>query len=295
MNNDPANFPNYVCASGSPGVVPSQFLFGLTVPRHFVAPNTQQWNLTLQRALGKQWVLEVGYVGTHAVHLRETRTSIQARLASPSNPIVLTDTRGNTFSITKNTTSNGPARSNNAGINGYNGFQLFADDAYSHYHSLQVTLSRRSAVGYFQGAYTFSKSTDATSSGNTALNTAFNDESTLDASRGLSDFDRKHRLSVSYRYDLSFFSKADGWKHAALANWAISGITIFQSGTPPGELGDQRHHHLSVRDSIFRDGLRRGQRLPRSRLNAPHTRRPASRQWDPINRLDQRQRPRPRE
>src|SRR5260370_22396952 len=87
---------NYVCASGSPGVVPSQFLFGLTVPRHFVAPNTQQWNLTLQRALGKQWVLEVGYVGTHAVHLRETRTSIQARLASPSNPIVLTDTRGNT-------------------------------------------------------------------------------------------------------------------------------------------------------------------------------------------------------
>jgi hypothetical protein len=95
-----------------------------------------------------------------------------------------------------------------------------------------VTLSRRSAVGYFQGAYTFSKSTDATSSGNTALNTAFNDESTLDASRGLSDFDRKHRLSVSYRYDLPFFSKADGWKHAALANWAISGITIFQSGTP---------------------------------------------------------------
>src|SRR5712692_4476445 len=232
VNNDPTNFPNYVCASGGPGVVPSQFLFGLTVPRHFVAPNTQQWNLTLQRALGKQWVLEVGYVGTHAVHLRETRTSIQARLASPSNPIVLTDTRGNTFSITQNTTSNGPARSNNAGINGYNGFQLFADDAYSHYHSLQVTLSRRSAVGYFQGAYTFSKSTDATSSGNTALNTAFNDESTLDASRGLSDFDRKHRLSVSYRYDLPFFSKADGWKHAALANWAISGITIFQSGTP---------------------------------------------------------------
>src|SRR6266851_3863855 len=232
VNNDPTNFPNYVCASGSPGVVPSQFLFGLTVPRHFVAPNTQQWNLTVQRALRKQWVLEVGYVGTHAVHLRETRTSIQARLASPSNPIVLTDTRGNTFSITKNTTSNGPARSNNAGINGYNGFQLFADDAYSHYHSLQVTLSRRSAVGYFQGAYTFSKSTDATSSGNTALNTAFNDESTLDASRGLSDFDRTHRFVVSYRYDLPFYRTATGTSSALLGGWSISGISIFQSGTP---------------------------------------------------------------
>jgi hypothetical protein len=232
VNNDPTSFPNYSCASGSPGVVPSQFLFGLTVPRHFVAPNTQQWNLTLQRALGKQWVLEVGYVGTHAVHLRETRTSIQARLASPTNPIVLTDTSGNPFTITTNTTSNGPARSNNAGINGYNGFQLFADDAYSHYHSLQTTLSRRWGAGYFQAAYTYSKSTDATSSGNTALNTAFNDESTLNGSRGLSDFDRPHRFVVSYRYDLPFFSKADGWKRTALADWAISGITIFQSGTP---------------------------------------------------------------
>jgi hypothetical protein len=232
VNNDPNNFPNYVCASGSPGVVPSQFLFGLTVPRHFVAPNTQQWNLTVQRALGKDWVLEAGYVGTHAVHLRETRTSIQARFASPSDPIVLTDTSGNTFTITQNTTANGPARSNNTGINGYNGFQLFADDAYSHYHSLQLTLSRRWAAGYFQGAYTFSRSTDATSSGNTALNTAFNDESTLDASRGLSDFDRTHRLTISYRYDLPFYSQAQGWRHAALGGWAISGITIFQSGTP---------------------------------------------------------------
>jgi len=139
----------------------------------FVAPNTQQWNLTLQRALGQQWVLEVGYIGAHAVHLRETRTSIQARLASPTNPITLTDASGNPFLITTSTITNGPARSNNAGINGYNGFQLFADDAYSHYHSLQATLSRRWGQGYFQGAYTFSKSTDATSSGNTAFNTAF--------------------------------------------------------------------------------------------------------------------------
>jgi hypothetical protein len=229
---DTTQTANYACANGSPGVVPSQFLFGLTVPRHFVAPNTQQWNLTLQHALGKQWVIEVGYVGTHAVHLRETRTSIQARLASPSNPIVLKDASGNQFTITTDTVSNGPARSNNGGINGYNGFQLFADDAYSHYHSLQTTLSRRWGAGYFQAAYTFSKSTDATSSGNTALNTAFNDESSLAASRGLSDFDRPHRFVVSYRYDLPFLSKAEGWKHAVLGNWAVSGITIFQSGTP---------------------------------------------------------------
>jgi hypothetical protein len=212
--------------------VPSNLLFVLTVPRHFVTPSTQQWNLTLQRDLGKQWVLEIGYVGTHAVHLRETRTNIQAALATVANPIVVTAQDGTQFSITNNTGSNAIARSNLQGVNGYGGFQIFANDAYSHYHSLQTTLSRRWGAGYFQGAYTFSKAQDATSSGNTALNTAFNDESDIRNSYGLADFDRTHRLSVSYRYDLPFMKGATGAKRALLANWSVSGVTIFQSGTP---------------------------------------------------------------
>jgi len=226
--NDPNGAATYACKG--PGI-PSTNIFGLVVPRKFVSPNTQQWNLTLQREFGKDWVLEIGYVGTHAVHLRETRTNLSVD-ASPTNPLQLTDAGGQQFSITANTLANGPARSSAQGINGYSGMQLFADDAYSHYNSLQTTLSRRWGAGYFQAAYTFSRSTDATSSGNTALNTAFNNESSLDASRGLSDFDRTHRFVVSYRYDLPIFKGATGAKGALLANWAISGITIFQSGTP---------------------------------------------------------------
>jgi hypothetical protein len=220
------------CAAGSPGSIPTPFLFVLAVPRHFVVPSTQQWNLTVQRELGKQWVLEVGYVGTHAIHLRETRTNLPAQLASASNPITVTDVNSISYKITTNTVANGPMRSPIPAINGYGGFQIFANDAYSHYNSLQATVSRRWAHGYFQGAYTFSKSSDATSSGNTALNTAFNDESNLRNSYGPSDFDRPHRLAVSYRYDLPFFSAAEGWKREVLAGWSISGITIIQSGAP---------------------------------------------------------------
>jgi len=225
------NFPDISCASGSPGVVPTQFLFALAVPRDFVAPNTQQWNFTIQRDLGKNWVLELGYIGSHAIHLRETRTNVQAQLASPDHPLTV-QTTGGPVILTESTVGNGPARSTLTGVNGYSGMQLFANDAYSHYHSFQTTLSRRWGAGYFQGAYTFSRSTDATSSGNTALNTAFNDESDLKFSRGLSDYDRPHRLTVSYRYDVPFFSSATGLKHTLLAEWAISGITIFQSGVP---------------------------------------------------------------
>ena len=220
------------CAAGSPGSIPTPDLFVLAVPRHFVVPSTQQWNLTLQRDLGHQWVLEIGYVGTHSVHLRETRTNLPAQLASPTHPISVTAADGTVYQITENTTANGPMRSPIPAINGYGGFQIFADDAYSHYNSLQTTISRRWGHGYFQGAYTYARSLDATSSGNTALNTAFNNEGNLANSYGPSDFDRPHRLAVSYRYDLPFFSGAQGWKQELLKGWAVSGITIFQSGTP---------------------------------------------------------------
>jgi hypothetical protein len=197
-------------------------------------PNTQQWNLTLQRSLGKQWVLEVGYVGTHSVHLRETSNSLQSAKATASNPLMLSGPQcnPNPCVITQNTLANAVARSRGQGINGYSGFELFADDAYSHYHSLQTTVSRRWGAGYFQSAYTFSRSTDVASTGNTAFITILNDQTNFQTSRGLSDFDRKHRLVVSYRYDLPFAKKATGFRGAALRDWSLSGITILQSGLP---------------------------------------------------------------
>ncbi|HET9994658.1 MAG TPA: carboxypeptidase-like regulatory domain-containing protein [Candidatus Acidoferrum sp.] len=227
---DPTQSPVYANQAGCNGVGAAS-IFVLEVPRHFKVPNTQQWNLTIQRSLGRQWVLEAGYVGTHAVHLRDTRDAIES-LDATVTPVHVTDVNGKQYTITANTLSNAVARTPTPGLNGYGGYQIFANDAYSHYHSLQATLSRRWSAGYLQAAYTWSKSTDATSTGNPAFNTAFNNESTLDNSRGLSDFDRPHRLVVSYVYDLPFLKNAKGVTHAVLGGWQISGVTTIQSGLP---------------------------------------------------------------
>ena len=214
-----------------PGVNSTQNLFVLEVPRHFVVPNTQQWNLTVQHELGRHWVLEVGYVGTHGIHLRETRDGIQS-VDAMKHPFTVTDTSGNSYTITTDTFANAIARTPTPGLNGYSGYQIFANDAYSIYHALQATVSRRWSNNYFQAAYTFSKNIDATSTGNTAFNTAYNDQSSVDASRGISDFNRPHRLSVSYAYDLPIFQHSTGIKRAALGGWQVSGVSIFQTGIP---------------------------------------------------------------
>src|SRR6185369_9588500 len=91
------------CSGG--GTVPSVGIFGLEVPRHFIVPNTQQWNLTVQRDLGKNWVLELGYVGSHAIHLRETRTNVQAQLATQDHPLTVQTSSG-PVQITTSTVAN---------------------------------------------------------------------------------------------------------------------------------------------------------------------------------------------
>ena len=220
----------YAC-TGGPGVNTTQNLFVLEVPRHFRVPNTQQWNVTLQREFGKSWVAEVGYVGTHGIHLRETRDGIQS-VDAIKHPMTITDVNGVQYTINTDTFSNAIARTPAPGLNGYSGYQIFANDAYSIYHALQATLSRRWGANYLQAAYTFSKNIDATSTGNTAFNTAYNDQSSVDASRGISDFNRPHRLAVSYAYELPFFQHSTGIKKTALGGWQVSGVTLFQSGLP---------------------------------------------------------------
>jgi hypothetical protein len=222
-NNDTTQAPNFNNNS-------INFL-SLEVPRHFVSPSTQQWNLTIQQNLRQGWVLELGYIGTKGTHLRETRDAIQAYDVR-NNPITVTGSDGTTYTITQNTANNVNARSRAVGL-GVGGYQLFADDANSNYNALQSTLTHRYANGLqVEAAYTWSKTIDETSTGNTAFNTAVNDQTSLKDSYGLSDFDRAQRLTLEYVYELPFLRSAHGLLKTAGSGWVVSGITTFQSGTP---------------------------------------------------------------
>ncbi|MBV8071900.1 MAG: carboxypeptidase regulatory-like domain-containing protein, partial [Acidobacteriaceae bacterium] len=206
-------------------------ILALEVPPHYVNPSTQQWNLTLQQSLGRNWVLELGYVGTKGTHLRDTRDADQSYDAR-TNPVTLTATDGTTYVVTQNTLANVNARGRYPGL-AVASFQVFANDANSIYNAFVATISHRFSHGLqFQGAYTFSRAIDETSTGNTSLNSAVNDQVTLKDSRGLADFDRTNRLIISYTYDLPFFANEKGLRHAVLGSWFISGITTFQSGAP---------------------------------------------------------------
>jgi hypothetical protein len=237
LGNGVASFAADQCGTNFSGTVNS--LIELAVPLHWVVGTTQQWNITVQRALGHEWFAELGYVGTKGSRLRSTYDPDQATLATTANPLTLTgpacanlQTAGQSCTIVDSTAENVSARAPFLGI-APSDFEDFAPNSDSHYNALQATLAHHFAKGlYFQSAYTYAKSIDDVSTASVAFVTRVNDQTDARASRGLSDFDRRQRWVASGVYQLPFFASANGAEHAALGGWEASGVLIFQSGTP---------------------------------------------------------------
>ena len=118
---------------------------------------------------------------------------------------------------------------------------LLQSKGYSDYHGAQFSVTKRLSNGLqFNVAYTFSKSLDVMSSdpGSTAgsgkpdvPNSGFitqGDSRDLDSNRALSDFDRTHRFSTNFVYEIPNF----GYDNAFMNGWSVSGFFQVQSGTP---------------------------------------------------------------
>jgi hypothetical protein len=101
----------------------------------------------------------------------------------------------------------------------------------SGYNALQAQLRRSVGSLVVNVAYTYSHSIDDASDGG-----VFGDGGILDAFnpaifRTSSNFDQRHSFSTSAVYDLPFF-KGSGLGNRLLGGWELSGIGIWQTGTP---------------------------------------------------------------
>jgi hypothetical protein len=236
INGAPA-FAADECGANFNGTVNS--LIQLAVPLHWVVGTTQQWNLTIERSLGRDWFAELGYVGTKGSRLRSTYDPDQATLATATNPITLTgqactnaQAAGQSCTIVDSTAENVSARAPFLGI-APSDFEDFAPNSDSHYNALQATLAHHFTKGlYFQSAYTWAKSIDDVSTASVAFVTRVNNQTSGAASRGPSDFDRRQRFVASAVYQLPFFSSASGLTKTALSGWETSTVITLQSGTP---------------------------------------------------------------
>jgi len=177
----------------------------------------QQYNLTLERQLTPSLALQVTYAGNKGTHLQGT--------VNPNQPIWQPGA----------TSSNAQSRRPFPEIGDIYQMESVFN---SNYNALQVTATQRFSHGLtFQADYTWSKSLDYTSSPNSFFLIPGQprlpqNSYDLAAEYGPSAFDIRHRLVVSYVYQLPFFRSFSGVAGAFLKGWRISGITTVESGLP---------------------------------------------------------------
>ena len=220
----------------------------LVVARNLHLPYAQDWNLNVQRSLGADWLLQIGYVGTTGVRL--------PRFIEGNPPVFVPgfDTTSSGCSVANPCLNSTENNVNNRRL--YSGCTLadppssciyssvgeIAGIANSSYNALEASLRKRFSHGLsFLASYTWSHSIDDVSSFNitgsasqpvAGENDLAQNPFDLAAERGRSMFDSRHRFVLSYQWSLPFLQNSSNWYGKVLGNWQLNGIFTAMSGGP---------------------------------------------------------------
>jgi len=230
-----SSFPNFIggMLPGPPYTGDRAPLLPIMMDPDFKEATIQHYGLEIQYQRNN-YLFSLAYAGAKGRHLVASRSNNQPALASPANPV---------NGLATNSVANAAERVPFLGVAPL----LFRVESSgnSSYNSLQATVNKRLSHNIqFLAAYTFSKSIDsaADSLGTAALGfygnpifgeQVFNDQNDPAAQRGLSDFDRRHRLVLNYTWELPQPDSHTRFFLNKLAQgWAISGVVTLQSGLP---------------------------------------------------------------
>src|SRR5581483_2133714 len=201
----------------------------LTVQSGMRPPYSQDWNFSIQRVIGQNYLFDIRYAGTKGTHLPRF---IEA------NPTIY----GPGVTSQNNNQKRQYTQCNAAGICNYGSVGLLADDSSSTYHALQVSFSRQYSNGFsFMASYWYSKSLDYISTLNVAgsaptLVAGENDLAQnpfdLRAEHGPSLFDATHRFVFSGTWMLPRWNAAPRAAGLVMNGWQLNTIATLSTGTP---------------------------------------------------------------
>jgi Carboxypeptidase regulatory-like domain/TonB-dependent Receptor Plug Domain len=218
-----------------------------------IAPYQMQYNLNIQRELGRGTVLTVGYVGSRGVHLFVQRDlNVQDTNTSPTGtgaPCI--PTAANLSSCYFGGYVAGAVYSfANRVNNNYNFLNEAIPEGWSTYDSLQVNVVRHAARGVtMQGSYTYSHCIDVESG--TYGPEGVNEQGELDPydpniDKGDCNYDLRHNFVANIVYTFPFHG------NRLIEGWQMSGIFTAQSGS-----------HFTVTDGFDQTGLNDNAQTPR--------------------------------
>jgi len=185
------------------------------VNTHLPDPRYQDYDLALEQRLGTHQFLRIAYYGTRGADLPVV-IDINQPAPGSSDPV-----------------SEQGRRPFAAAFPQFRVINTLSGIASSNYNSLQISAQRSAGDVTLRAAYTFSKSLDDTSGAGGFYHGPPEDSRNLNFDYGRSDFDVRHRFTVTYAWRIPAPPTGlPGWLHALASNWQLNGITTLQTGGP---------------------------------------------------------------
>ena len=214
----------------------------VNAPENLQSPTAHIWSLSIQRQIGRGFILELGHSGTRSYHgVRQGQL----------NPGILTAAQAATVRASNNAASIDGLPGVTAAVNPLPSRRL--NPAWGARTTIETTANGFYAAGYvrfdkrfsngllFGGNYTFSGNwsdndeslgvADITNSSPQIPQDFFNYRS--ENSRSV--FDRPHRFVTYWGYEVPWFKSGAAWNRAAklaFGGWQVNGIFDTQSGQP---------------------------------------------------------------
>jgi hypothetical protein len=211
-----AQFPGVNCQ-----LFPLPALTVFTEP-YLRSPYTQSINLTIQRQLRQELVVEASYAGKFSTKLEGHRHW---------NPAVFMPSRRNGSPASPQNVNDRVLYPETLGLINTQS-RVLGNDFRAWYHSLQLSVDRRFSKGLSaQGSYVLSKLIDDVVAPEPGLTPGVANPFNLRQDRGRGNFDRRHVVSISWLWspDVRF---SNGLATQLFGGWSMSGVHFVQSGAP---------------------------------------------------------------
>ncbi len=212
----PYSFPSNIAQPGT-------YFFDLASNVHYKDPKIDEWDLTLERDLGKGFGLRASYDGNHGRNLGTLINLNQLH----------TNTQGY------------DALSGNVPFPALSEILYQTNLGFSNYNTGTVAVQKRTSSFQLEGSYVYTRNLTniyGATSGSTASFGSANEfggtlsdpyNSSLDY--GNTPFSRRHRFLMTFLYELPFgkgkmFLNTNSWVNRVVGGWSLSGIILVQSG-----------------------------------------------------------------
>ncbi|MES2390182.1 MAG: TonB-dependent receptor, partial [Acidobacteriota bacterium] len=209
------------------------------VPLNTKTPYNQQYSLGLQQQFSPKLFLELGYFGTHGIHLGGQeeinqphpgawRGKVDPRLSNYPSTAVTCQQNGTTIPIFWNSTCDRVLNQIKPYL-GYYAIDSLRTIFSANYNALQAKITLRGkGKTYIDGNFTWSRDLTNTPSNSTFIQDIYN----VNGDYGRAAYDRKLIFNIDGVYELPWFREQRGMVGRLVGGWEVSGILSMASGIP---------------------------------------------------------------